>query len=136
MILLIPPKERLRTMLRAFFHSECEEAPLRSALDAATPDYHDAPEAQTQRARSRRIALAFVAETAPQASPQQRSFAADLLFLTTTAVGKQVSERHPPTADVDRWADAVAEMLLLYLERLAPRPRSASRRRVAREAQG
>jgi AcrR family transcriptional regulator len=123
-----PPRERLRTMLRAFFHSECEEAPLRLALDAATPNYHEAPEARTQRERSRAIVDGFVAEAAPHASARQRSFAAELLFLTTTAVGKQVSERQPKPAEVDRWADAVAEMLNTYLERLVPTPRAASKR--------
>lgn len=119
-----PPAQRLRTMMRAFFHSECEEAPLRLALDAATPNYHDAPEAQTARVRSRRIVNAFVAAVAPRANARQRSFAADLLFVTTTAVGKQVSERQPTPAEVDRWADAIAEMLIAYLERLGPRPAS------------
>jgi AcrR family transcriptional regulator len=110
-----PPRERLRTMVRAFFQSECDEAPLRLALDAAAPSYHDAPEARAARRKSRKIANAFVAEAAPRAAPRQRRFAADLLFMTVTSVGKQLSERGPSEAEVVRWADAVSQMLGTYL---------------------
>jgi AcrR family transcriptional regulator len=113
-----PPAQRLRTMMRAFFQSECDEAPLRLALDAAAPSYHDSPEARAGRARSRRIVSAFVAAAAPQASVRQRRFAGELLFMTTTAVGKQLSERRPSKAEVERWADSVAQMLTVHLSAL------------------
>ena len=116
-----PPARRLRDTVRAFFHSECDEAPLRLALDAAAPSYRDAPESRAGRERSRGIVSAFVAAAAPRASARQRRFAADLLFMTVTALGKEVSERSPARAQVDRWADAVADMLALYLAKLAPR---------------
>jgi AcrR family transcriptional regulator len=114
---------RLRDTIRAFFHSECDEAPLRHALDAAAPVYRDAPESRAGRRRSGRIVRAFVAAAAPRASPRQRAFAADLLFMTVTALGKEVSERQPTRAQVDAWADAVAGMLGAYLSQLAPGPR-------------
>ena len=41
--------------------------------------------------------------------------------MTTTAVGKQLSERNPDKAEVDRWADAMTEMLMAYLSRLGSR---------------
>jgi AcrR family transcriptional regulator len=116
-----PPAQRLRAMMRAFFHSECDEAPLRLALDAAAASYHDAPESRAGRRRSRRIVSAFVAAAAPRATARQRSFAAELAFMTTTAVGKQLSEREHSKAEIDRWADAIADMLSTYLARLAPR---------------
>ena len=121
-----PPAQRLRATMRAFFHSECEEAPLRLALDAATPNYHEAPEAHAIRRRARRITSAFVAQAAPHASRGQRNFAVDLLFQTMSAMGKQISERGPAPAEVDRWADAMAEMLTAYLARLAPRGKKAA----------
>jgi AcrR family transcriptional regulator len=123
------PASRLRTMIRAFFQSECDEAPLRLALDAATPNYHDAPESRAGRRRSRRIANRFVAAAAPQASPAQRRFAAELLFMTVTAVGKQVSERGPSRPEVERWADAIADMLIAYLAKLGPGVARVSRTR-------
>ena len=122
-----PPERRLRDMLRAFFHSECAEAPLRLALDAAAPAYHDAPESRAGRGRSARFLSTSVAGGAPRATARQRTFAAELLFTTMTSIGKQVSERRPPPAEVDRWADAVADMLGAYLAQLAPRSSAASR---------
>jgi AcrR family transcriptional regulator len=121
-----PPAERLRTMMRAFFRSECDEAPLRLALDAAAPSYHDAPEAHAGRRRSRRIAGAFVAAAAPRATARQRRFAADLVFTTTTAVGKQLSEQNLGMADIDRWADAMADMLIMYLAQLGAGKKGAA----------
>ena len=122
------PAERLRATFRAFFHSECDEAALRLALDDAAPSYRDAPESRARRRRSRRIVSAFVAAAAPHASARQRTFAAELIFTTMTALGKQVSERRPARAKVDRWADAVADMLSTYLAQLAPARRSRPRR--------
>jgi AcrR family transcriptional regulator len=115
----LPPGPRLRALFRAFFQSECDEAPLRLALDAAAPRYQDAPESRAGRRRSQRIVAGFLAVAAPKASPRQRRFAGQLLFLTMTALGKQVSELHPGRAEVRRWADAGADMLAMYLARLS-----------------
>jgi AcrR family transcriptional regulator len=115
-----PPAQRLRDTFRAFFHSECDEAPLRLALDDAAPSYRDAPESRAGRRRSGQIVSAFVVAAAPRASARQRTFAAELIFTTMTALGQQVSERRPTRAEVDRWADAVADMLSAYLAQLAP----------------
>ncbi|HET9930997.1 MAG TPA: TetR family transcriptional regulator [Polyangiaceae bacterium] len=112
------PAERLHTMTRAFFRSECDEAPLRQALDRAAPSYHDAPESVVHRERGRKVIQAFIAEAAPRASARQRRLAADLLFMTVTAIGKQVSERRPSPVELEHWADAVAEMIATYLATL------------------
>jgi AcrR family transcriptional regulator len=113
-----PPAERLRAMMHAFFQSECDEAALRRALDAAAPDYHKAPESRAKRRRSRQIVADFIAAAAPRATAPQRAFAAQLVLVTTTAVGKRLSERDPTRAEVRRWADAVAGMLTMYLDGL------------------
>lgn len=112
------PAVRLRDAMRAFFRSEHEEAPLRSALDAAAPSFHDAPEAQKQRAHSLRVAGEFVAEAAPRASRRQRQFATDLLLVTMSSLGKQLSESPRSSAELDRFADATAEMLSRYFAEL------------------
>ena len=112
------PAERLRTMIRAFFRSECEEAPLRRALDAAVPDFHAAPEARANRRRARKVLREFVAALAPRATLEQRRFAAELLLVSISSIGKQVSEASPSVAETERWADAVTEMLLGHIERL------------------
>jgi AcrR family transcriptional regulator len=120
-----PPAQRLRDTIRAFFHSECDEAPLRLALDAAAPSYRDDPESRAGRRRGRRIVAAFVAAAAPRATARQRTFAGELIFMTMTALGKEVSERRPSRAQVDAWADAVAAMLSAYLAGLAPSRRAS-----------
>jgi AcrR family transcriptional regulator len=119
-----PPARRLRETVRAFFRSECDEAPLRLALAAAAPAYRDDPHARTHRRRSRRIVRAFTAAAAPHATPRQRTFAGELLFATMSALGKHVSERPSSRRAVDAWADAVAVMLAAYFAQLAPRPRA------------
>jgi AcrR family transcriptional regulator len=116
-----PPGRRLRALLRVFFESERAEAPLRLALGAAAPSYHGAPESRARRRRSQRIVGAFVKAAAPGATPRQRRLAAQILFLTMTSVGKQLSELGLDAAETHRWADEVAEMLATYLARLAPR---------------
>jgi AcrR family transcriptional regulator len=124
----LPPARRLRRLLRAFFQSECDEAPLRLALAALAPSYHDAPESRARRRRGQAIVGAFMTSAAPSASPRQRRFAGQLLFATMTSLGKQLSERQPDAAEIDRWADAVSRMLTLYFAQLAPRGGSARRR--------
>ncbi|WP_437594151.1 TetR/AcrR family transcriptional regulator [Sorangium sp. So ce1000] len=124
----LPPARRLRAMMRAFFVSEREEAPLRAALDVALPSYDEAPESRAVRARGRRILRAFVAAAAPHATPRQRSFGAELVVAAMSAIGKQLSERRPSDAEIRRWADAIADMLTGYLAGLAPRPRRARQR--------
>jgi AcrR family transcriptional regulator len=124
----LAPAQRMEELLRTFFRSECEEAPLRLALDAVGPSYHDAPESRARRRRSQRIVSAFVAAAAPKASPRQRRFAAQLLFMTMTSLGKQLSERHPDATEIERWSTAVSEMLTMYLAQLAPSRRSTRRR--------
>lgn len=113
------PAERLRAVMRAFFASERDEAPLRHALDALGPTFAHAPEALAVRARSERIARAFVREAAPRATPKRRRFATELLQLTMGALGKEVSELDLSPTELDRWADAVAAMLMGYIATLA-----------------
>jgi hypothetical protein len=53
-----------------------------------------------------------------------RHFAGELLFSTMTSLGKPLSERNPGAAEIDRWTNAVSEMLTMYFAQLAPRRRS------------
>jgi AcrR family transcriptional regulator len=115
-----PPAQRLRETIRAFFVSECDEAPLRLALADAAPVYRDAPQSKAQRDRSHQVVGAFVSAAAPRASPAQRRFATELMFETMAALGQQLSERQPSRAELYRWADASAEMLMAYLGQLRP----------------
>jgi AcrR family transcriptional regulator len=112
------PERRLRDTIRWFFHSECAEAPLRSALDDLGPTFHDAPESRALRERGERHARALMRELAPHASPRRRRLAADVVITAMTAIGKQLSDRRPSRVEVDSWADAVGDMLAGYVASL------------------
>jgi AcrR family transcriptional regulator len=88
----LPPAERLRVALHAFFRTECDEAPLRRALGDAAPLYRDAPQAREHRARGERVLSRLIASVSPGLSPRRRAFAVDLYMATMSAMGKHVSE--------------------------------------------
>lgn len=94
---------------------------MRVALNDAAPLYRDAPEASDARAAGAAAIAAFMRETLPRASPATRALAADLLMDTFTAVGKQFSERPRTPDEIAAYADALADMLCAWLERLAAR---------------
>ena len=113
-----PPLERLRTLVHAFIRSECDEAEVRVALNDAAPLYRHAPEAQAARASGDRTFEVFIEEALPAASEATRELAGDLITATLSAVGKHFSE-HPRTpAEIEAYADALADMFCAYLESL------------------
>ena len=114
-----PPLERLRILVHAFIRSECEEAAVRLALDDAAPLYRDAPEAKAAKATGERAILAFMKEALPKASDATRALAGDLIKTTLSAVGKQFSETPRKEAEIERYAEAVANMFEAYLRNLA-----------------
>ena len=114
-----PPLERLRILVHAFIRSECEEAAVRLALDDAAPLYRDAPEAKAAKATGERAILAFMKEALPKASDATRALAGDLIKTTLSAVGKQFSETPRKEAEIERYAEAVADMFEAYLRNLA-----------------
>ena len=114
----LPPAERLRAVVHAFFRSEVEEAALRVALDDAAPLYRDAPETEAHRKAGRRQVMLFMREALPTATPRERSAAADIMMMSMGAVGAQVSEECRPAAEVERLASAMGDMFAAYLDRL------------------
>lgn len=114
----LPPAERLRAIVRAFFRSEVEEAALRVALADAAPLYRDAPETEAHRKAGRRHVMLFMREALPNATPRERSAAADIMVMSMGAVGAQVSEEGRPAAEVERLASAMGDMFAAYLDRL------------------
>nr|WP_312474775.1 TetR family transcriptional regulator [Achromobacter ruhlandii] len=113
------PPRRLRNLVHAFVRSECEEAVMRVALNDAAPLYRDAPEARATKEEGGRIVLAFLGEALPQASDATRALAGDLITHTLSAVGKQFSESPRTEAEIETYADALADMLCAYLDSLA-----------------
>ena len=114
-----PPSERLRDLVHAFIRSECEEAAMRVALNDAAPLYRDAPEAREARASGDRIMQGFMREALPEVSESTRALAADLITTTLSKLGKHFSESSRSPADIETYAEAMADMFCAYLESLA-----------------
>jgi AcrR family transcriptional regulator len=114
----MPPLDRLRRLVHAFVLSECEEAAVRRALADAAPLYRDAPEAIAAKAGSEQIFQFFLIETLPRATEAQRSLSGDLIKRTLSEVGASFSELPRTRAEVAAYAEAMADMLCGYLERL------------------
>ncbi|WP_028319212.1 TetR family transcriptional regulator [Desulfobulbus elongatus] len=111
-----PPLDRLRTLVHAFIRSECEEAGIRVALNDAAPLYRDAPEAQEAKATGNRIVRAFMQEALPHASEAARALVGDLMTTTLSTVGKHFSESPRTSAEIEAYADAMADMFCTYLK--------------------
>ena len=112
------PLERLRTLVHAFIRSECDEAEMRVALNDAAPLYRDAPEAQEARASGDRTVRVFMQEVLPEASEATRALAGDLITTTLSAVGKHFSGSPRTLAEIEAYAEAMAEMFYAYLKGL------------------
>jgi AcrR family transcriptional regulator len=106
------PLARLRILVHAFIRSECDEAAVRVALDDAAPLYRDAPEALEAKASGGRAIGAFMREVLPGASEETRELAGGL-------IGKHFSESPRSAAEIEAYADAMADMFCAYLDRLA-----------------
>lgn len=113
-----PPLDRLRGLVLAFLRSECDEAAVRVALDDAAPLYRDAPEAQAARASGDRTIQLFMQEALPNAAQATRELAGDLVMTTLSTVGKQFSELPRTPAEIEAYADAMADMFCAYLRGL------------------
>lgn len=121
-----PPLDRLRDLVRSFLRSEAEEAALRVALDDAAPLYRDAVEAEEIHSEGDRIIAAFMVEALPESEETVRQLAGDLIVMTMTAVGKELTETPRPVAEIEAYADAMSNMFSAYLTSLQ-RVRDAGR---------
>ncbi|MDP5278701.1 TetR family transcriptional regulator [Sphingomonas sp. DG1-23] len=124
-----PPLLRLRRLVHAFIGSECDEATVRLALNDAAPLYRDAPEASEVRASGEHIFEIFVQEALPRASAETHALAADLIRTTLSQVGSSFSETPRTPAEILTYADALADMLCVYLEGLMTRNPAPERAR-------
>ncbi len=88
---------------------------MRVALNDAAPLYRDAPEAREARASGDRTVRAFMREALPEASEAARILAGDLITTTLSEVGKQFSESPRTPAEIEAYADAMADMFCAYL---------------------
>jgi AcrR family transcriptional regulator len=112
----MPAAQRLRTAVRTFFRSECDEAAFRGALEEAAPLYREAPEAKAHAQESRHLMERFMRDALPGASTRERAFAADLVGTVMSSVGKTISVQNRSAYEVAALADAVGDMFRAYLE--------------------
>ena len=91
---------------------------MRTALDDAEPLYRDAPEARALRLAVVRTARAFMRDALPDVPEPERLVAADVVMMSMTAVGKQVSEAGYAAAAIEDRARALGDMFCAYLESL------------------
>jgi AcrR family transcriptional regulator len=116
-----PPLERLRRLVHAFIRSECEEAAVRGALSDAAPLYRDAPEAHEARDAGERTIQNFLREALPEASEAVRTLAGGLIGATLSAVGKDFSGSPRTDAEIEAYAEAMADMFCAYIASLGHR---------------
>ena len=64
----------------------------------------------------------FMKDALPRASTRERAFAADLVGLVMSSVGKAVSGQSRPRSEVDELAVAIGEMFCMYLKTGSIRP--------------
>lgn len=110
------PSARLRRLVHAFIKSECDEADIRQALDGAAPLYRDTPEARKVKAAGNRVFVAFIAQALPSVTNEERSLVVDVITSTLSGVGKDFSMRPRSAADIEFFAEGLADMLCSYLE--------------------
>lgn len=113
-----PPLERLRLLVHNFIRSECEEAETRQALSDAAPLYRDAPEAQEVRASADQTIDLFMKEVLPRATASTRTLAGDLITTTLSSVGSSFSGTRHTEAEINAYADAMADMFCAYLKNI------------------
>ena len=109
------PPDRVRRLVQAFLRSECEEAQIRLALGDAAPLYRDAPEADEAREAGSEVIRAFIDEVLPRVDRARRGLIASLIEQTLTQVGSSFSQAERTTAEIDTFADAMADMFNAFL---------------------
>ena len=119
----VPPVERLRRTVFAFFRSELEEVELRRALDDASAVFRGAAEARLHFERDLRRLSPFFTEALPKRDPSERDFLVEFFTLSLGAIAEKVTDRTLDAGVLERWTEATADLLCSYLERLQKQPR-------------
>ncbi len=114
-----PPFDRVRRLVLTFLRSECEEAAIRTALDDAAPLYRASSEARAAKDSVHRIVDVFMGEVLPEVSPARRALSGDLIITTLGTVGQAFSGKARTPAEIEAYAEAMADMFCAYLKGLA-----------------
>ena len=91
---------------------------MRIALNDAAPLYRDAPEAREAMAEGNRIVQVFMRNALPSVSEAVQEAAGALIITTLSEVGRHFSETLRTSAEVNTYADNLADMFCAYLSAL------------------
>ena len=91
---------------------------MRRALDAAAPAYRDAPEAAEPQLAGAQAFREFLHAALPSVPEAERQVAGEIIATTLGTVGERISESIRDEAALETRADALADMLCAYLDRL------------------
>ena len=94
---------------------------MRVALHDAAPLYREAPEALEARRSGDHIVQVFMHEVLPKASEATRASVGELISTTLSTVGKHFSETPRTPAEIEDYADGMADMFCAYLRGLKNR---------------
>ncbi|MCQ8240104.1 TetR family transcriptional regulator [Rhizosaccharibacter radicis] len=112
-----PPIERMRVLVHRFVQSECDEAAIRMALQAAVPGIRDEPDPEDTGGQGMlEILVHQVLAHRPEAA---RQVAAELVDTTLGEVARRFSERPRTLDEIERHAEAMADMFESYLRHAA-----------------
>ncbi|WCS26211.1 TetR family transcriptional regulator [Methylobacterium sp. NMS14P] len=120
------PGARLRAAVHAFVRSECAEAAMRRALDAAAPAYRDAPEAAEPQLAGSQAFRDFLRAALPAVPEADVQVAGEIIAMTLGTVGERISEAVRTEAATEAFAGALADMLCAYLDRLGSQDRAGA----------
>lgn len=113
-----PSARPMRKLVHVFLQSECDEAAVRGALNDAAPLLRDGPGGQDTPAPEGDTLDAFMRDALPDTPEFSRRLAARLVEATLTEVGEQFSGEARTPAEIEAYADAMADMFEAYLQRL------------------
>lgn len=116
-----PPFDRLRQVVHAFIRSECDEASVRTALNDAAPLYSSAADVPEALKAGRAAMQTFMCEALPNVGTDQRALAISLIESTILSVGKSYSETPRVPAEIEAFAEAMADMFCSYLTHILER---------------
>ena len=114
-----PPLDRLRALVRPSSARNARRP--RCAWRSTTRPLFIAMRPRRARQGRREIAQcrSLCGRRCPEVSESTRALAADLITTTLSKVGKHFSESSRSPADIETYADAMADMFCAYLESLA-----------------
>lgn len=114
-----PALERLERLIRTFIESEFEEALIRMALENEAPFYHKEPEATQAHTLGQININNFIKELLPHSSNDHQIIVSDILMMTLSSMGKNLSIESYNETQVSTYVSVVYTMFSHYIMSLS-----------------